>query len=131
MVIGCGPRVDPATVDPGITGCDTLGYVARLYEYLAAADLTITHAGGATTTELVALNRPFVYLPIQGDTEQERSVAYRLESLGAGRRLDYGKIGAEDLAAAALEEMERVPAYPRFSLDGARVIAERVAGLLR
>ncbi|NJD19094.1 MAG: alpha/beta hydrolase, partial [Gemmatimonadetes bacterium] len=131
MVIVCGPRIDPSSLDPGIEGCETLGYVPHLYQLLGAADLTITHAGGSTTTELIALGRPFIYFPLQGDTEQERSVSYRLESLGAGRRLDYGSTQPEDLAAAALEELERTPEYPRVQLDGARVIAERVVGLLR
>jgi UDP-N-acetylglucosamine:LPS N-acetylglucosamine transferase len=93
--------------------------------------LTITHGGGGTTTELVALNRPFIYLPIQGHTEQERSVSFKLESIGAGRRLNYACTSPDILAATALDEISRSPDYPRIPIDGARVIAERVASLLR
>jgi hypothetical protein len=61
MLLVTGPRLDPAAVSapPGV---EVRGYVPRLYEHLAASDLTITQSGGTTTLELTALRRPFIHL---------------------------------------------------------------------
>lgn len=84
MVVVCGPRIDPTTIDapPGV---DVRGYVPRLYEHFAACDVAVVHGGGTSTLELTALRRPFVYFPLEGHAEQTLVVAKRLAREGAGR----------------------------------------------
>ena len=84
MVVVCGPRFDPTTIDapPGV---DVRGYVPRLYEHFAACDVAVVQGGGTSTLELTALRRPFVYFPLEGHAEQTLVVAKRLARQGAGR----------------------------------------------
>jgi UDP-N-acetylglucosamine--N-acetylmuramyl-(pentapeptide) pyrophosphoryl-undecaprenol N-acetylglucosamine transferase len=55
----------------------------EIADYFAAADLVVARAGLGTLTELAALSKPVVIVPIKG-THQEANAAYVVER-GAGR----------------------------------------------
>jgi len=45
MVVVCGPRIDPASIEVP-SGVEVRGYVPRLYEHLAACDVAVVQGGG-------------------------------------------------------------------------------------
>ncbi|MBP7867074.1 MAG: hypothetical protein KA419_14120 [Acidobacteria bacterium] len=124
-----GPRIPGSAVD-GPPGLDVRGYVPELYEHLAAVDLAVVQAGGATTLELTALRRPFLYFPLEGHFEQANVVHGRLSRHGAGRRLDFGRTDARSLAAAILETLGTTPGWPPIRCDGAKKAAGILAAYL-
>lgn len=130
MVLVGGPRVQEGYVQPQ-DGLSFRGLVLDLYEHMAAADLTICAGGGTTTLELQALNKPFIYFPIEDHFEQQIDVAYHLERDRVGRRMSFDHSDAEQLAAAVVEEMQRRVQYPRLRLDGARLAAEHIDAVLK
>jgi len=125
MVLVCGPRLDPATVQTP-SGVEVRRYVPRLYEHLAACDVAVVQGGGTTTLELTALRRPFVYFPLEGHFEQNLVVAKRLARHGAGERLLYSETTPETLAEAVVGQLDREASWPGIPTDGAR----RAAGLI-
>ncbi len=74
MVFVCGPRVSPKSVEAP-EGVKVFGYVPKLYRHLGAADLSIVSGGGTVTLELTALEKPFLYFPLEKHFEQEVGVA--------------------------------------------------------
>jgi UDP:flavonoid glycosyltransferase YjiC (YdhE family)/pimeloyl-ACP methyl ester carboxylesterase len=129
MVVVAGPRLDPAALGNG-TGVDTHGYVHQLYRHLAACDVAICHGGLSTTMELTAAGRPFLYFPLRDHFEQNHHVAHRLARHGAGRRMDYGRDGTSEIAAALEQELARTPRYQPVPTDGAARAAALIAELL-
>jgi Glycosyl transferases, related to UDP-glucuronosyltransferase len=125
MLLVTGPRLDPAAVSapPGV---EVRGYVPRLYEHLAASDLTITQSGGTTTLELTALRRPFIHLPLEGHFEQDIAVSGRLRRQGAGEQMAYSETSAGMLADRAVQLIGTNPTWRRIPTDGAR----KAAGLI-
>lgn len=101
MILVRGPRLDPGVLDvpPGV---EVRGYVPRLYEHLAAADVAIVQGGGTTTLELTALRRPFLYFPLENHFEQETVVGNRLARHKAGQRMSFSQTSPEGLADAAV-----------------------------
>ena len=86
MVLICGPRIDPNSVV--ITeGIEIKGYVPKLYKHFAACDLAIVQGGGTTTAELTALNKNFLYFPLEEHFEQ-KLVSDKLTRLGAGVKME-------------------------------------------
>lgn len=128
MVLICGPRLDPAGIEAP-DGVDVVGYVPRLYEHLACCDVAVVQCGASSTTELAALKRPFVYLPIPGHFEQQL-VAARLERYGAGTRMSLADTTPESLASAIERELARTSFWPDLPVDGARQGALHIAGVL-
>jgi UDP-N-acetylglucosamine:LPS N-acetylglucosamine transferase len=88
MVLACGPRITPGSVHVP-AGVDVRGFVPDLYKHLAASDLAVVQAGGTTTLELTALQRPFLYFPLEGHCEQEVTVAGRLARHRAGTKMIF------------------------------------------
>jgi pimeloyl-ACP methyl ester carboxylesterase/predicted glycosyltransferase len=129
MVAVTGPRIDPATIAPA-DGLEVHGYVPDLERRLAACDLALVQGGLATTMELTAAGRPFIYFPLRLHFEQQFHVAHRLDRHGAGRRMDAATLTPEDLAAAIGEELGRQPAYLPVPTDSAARAAARIAQLL-
>jgi predicted glycosyltransferase len=129
MVVVNGPRV-PLDYVPGGDGLTVKGLVPNLFEHLAAADLVITAGGGTTTLELQALNKPFIYFPLEDHFEQQVDVCYHLERDGVGRKMSYSKTDANQLSQAALEEMEKVVNYPKLRLDGAKLAAQHLGSVI-
>ena len=129
MELVCGPRLSPDSLDVP-AGVRRRGYVHALYEHLAACDLAIVQGGGTTTTELMALRRPFLHFPLEGHFEQRVHVAERLERHGAGVKLEYKKTTPEQLAAAVVANIGREMSYPPIATDGAKNAAELLCNLM-
>lgn len=129
MIVVAGPRIDPAAL-PSADGLEVRAYVHDLYRHLAASDLAIVQGGLATSMELTAAGRPFIYFPLRHHFEQNFHVAHRLDRYRAGRRMDFDLATPEVIAAAIAEEIGREVDYLPVETDGARQAAERIAELL-
>ena len=125
MVVVCGPRIDPASIEVP-SGVEVRGYVPRLYEHLGACDVAVVQGGGTTTLELTALRRPFIYFPLEGHFEQNLVVAKRLARHGAGERLLYSRTTPEALAEAVVWQLGREASWPEIPTDGARQAAKLI-----
>lgn len=128
MVLICGPRIDPNSIT--ITdGIEVKGYVPRLYEHFAACDLAIVQGGGTTTTELVSLNKNFLYFPLEGHFEQ-KVVSDKLTSIGAGIKMNFSETNERSLAETVLQSIGKAVDYQKISVDGAVKAAETIQSLL-
>jgi len=129
MVVVCGPRIDPASMDvpPGV---EVRGYVPELHRELAACDVAVVQGGLSTTMELVAARRPFLYFPLAHHFEQQRHVAHRLAQYRAGRRMDYADTDPERIAEELLNALDTPVDYAPVESDGARTAARMLAELL-
>lgn len=96
---------------------------------LAASDLAVVQAGGTTTLELTALERPFVYFPVEGQCEQELVVAGRLARHRAGIRMSRTTATAADLAGTISKNLGADVDYASIPVDGADRIADIVLRL--
>jgi UDP:flavonoid glycosyltransferase YjiC (YdhE family) len=128
MVLVCGPRIDPATLDVP-QGPERHGMVPDLYKHLAVCDLAVVQGGGTTTLEVTALRRPFLFFPIEGQSEQEVTIASRLARHGAGMRMTQGLTTPSSLADAIVANVGREVTYAPIPAEGARraarIILER------
>ncbi|HEX6640837.1 MAG TPA: glycosyltransferase, partial [Thermoanaerobaculia bacterium] len=129
MIVVAGPRIDTASM-PQRDGLEVRGFVHDLYRHLAACDLAIVQGGLATTMELTAIGRPFLYFPLRNHFEQNFHVDHRLRRYGAGRRMDFDSATPDVIAAAIADEIGRDVRYRAVETDGARRAAERIAELL-
>lgn len=127
MVIVAGPRLAASAQVP--EGVSVLGYVPRLWEHFAAADVVVTQCGGTSTAEVAAMRRPFIYFPIEGHFEQER-IASRLEARGVGTRMSLSHTSADELAQAIACHHGGQPGPPPMPLDGAKNAARHILGRL-
>jgi predicted glycosyltransferase len=107
-----------------------VGYVHELYRHLAACDIAIVQGGLTTTMELVALQRPFISLPLANHFEQRFHVRHRLDRYGARAWLDYDQAGPEEIAATLADEMHREVNYLRVGSGGAARAAALIAELI-
>ncbi len=130
MVLVCGPRIDPATLDVP-QGAERLGMVPDLYKHLAVCDLAVVQGGGTTTLELTALRRPFLFFPIEGQSEQEVTIANRLARHGAGLRMAQRDMTPSSLADAIVANIGREVMYRQIPVDGtgraAKIILKRAS----
>jgi hypothetical protein len=130
MVLVCGPRIDPATLDVP-QGGERRGMVPDLYKHLAVCDLAVVQGGGTTTLEITALRRPFLFFPVEGQSEQEVTVASRLKRHGAGVRMTQKEITPSSLADAIVANIGHEIIYPQIPTDGtrraAKIILERAS----
>lgn len=129
MVVVAGPRID-RTALPTAEGLEIHGYVADLPQRLAACDIAVVQGGLATTMELTASRRPFIYIPLEQHFEQNGHVRYRLERYRAGRRLEFVDATPEALADAIAAELGREVDYLPVATDGAARAAAMIAELL-
>lgn len=60
-------------------------------------DAVVTHGGLGTVSEALMAGKPMVVAPIRDD---QPLIAERVEALGAGLRVRFGRVRADDLAAA-------------------------------
>jgi UDP:flavonoid glycosyltransferase YjiC (YdhE family) len=118
MVLVCGPRLQKEVLDVP-PGAEVRQYVPKLYEHFAACDLGIVQAGGASTLELATLKRPFLYFPIEGHSEQELTVAGRLERYQAGQRMSYSSSDDKSLAEAIVANIGKRVTYRKIPTNGA------------
>jgi pimeloyl-ACP methyl ester carboxylesterase/predicted glycosyltransferase len=124
-----GPRIDPAALGAG-AGIEVAAFLPDLPELLAVCDLAIVQGGLATTMELTAARRPFIYVPLDAHFEQNLHVAHRLRRHGAGRRMAFAELTPDGLAAAIREELGRTVQYRPVPAGAAAGAAARIAELL-
>ncbi|HZO61429.1 MAG TPA: glycosyltransferase, partial [Gaiellaceae bacterium] len=115
---------------PAHDGLEVRAFVPDLPRLLAACDLAIAQGGLTTTMELTASRRPFLYFPLRHHFEQNFHVRHRLERHRAGRRMDFGSDGPEQIAEAIAEEIGREVDYLPVDPRGAARAAASIAGLL-
>lgn len=128
VVIVTGPRLSADNVNLP-KGIEVRGFVPLLYEHFAACDLAITQGGAASTFELTALRRPFIYFPIEEHFEQA-SVSRILTQRGAGVKLVLSKTTPETLADKILSTIGTNVTYPDIPKDGAQKAAQLIVNLL-
>lgn len=129
MILICGPRlsIESLNVPQDI---ELRQFVPALYEHFAACDLAIVQGGGATTLELTALRRPFIYFPLEGHSEQEIVVAGRLRRYGAGIRMSYSNTTEKSLAEAIIANINVMKTYKDVPVNGASTGAHLINKLL-
>jgi pimeloyl-ACP methyl ester carboxylesterase/predicted glycosyltransferase len=125
MVVVAGPRIDPRSL-PQVAGVDVHAFVPDLWRHLAVCDVAVVQGGLSTTMELVANQRPFVYVPLRDHFEQQVHVRHRLDRYRAGRYADYSDLHPETLAALIAEQLSQ----PAESLPVADGGAARAAALI-
>jgi MGT family glycosyltransferase len=111
------------------------GFVPQL-ALLPKVHAVVCHAGHNTVCESLANGLPLVVLPIKDD---QPVVAQQVSDAGAGIRLRFGRVRAEELRAAILRVLDEVSfreAAARIresfaSAGGAARAAELLEGLLR
>lgn len=130
MLVVVGPRIDPDSLGVPPEGLSVTGYVSDLYRHLAACDLGIVQGGLTTAMELTANRRPFLYFPLHRHFEQQIHVPHRLDRYRAGRRMDLAATTPEDLANAAVEELDRPIDYLPVETDGAQRAGELILDLV-
>jgi predicted glycosyltransferase len=131
MVLVCGPRLSSESLDiPKEDGLDVRQYVPDLYKHFAACDLAIVQAGGTTTLELTALQKEFIYFPIEGHSEQEIVVSSRLERHKAGIKMSYSNSNENILAEAIANNINNTVEYKQVPISGAHNVVQFVRKLL-
>ena len=123
LVLACGPRITPESLHVP-TGIDVRGFVPDLYKHLAASDLAVVQGGGTTTLELTALQRPFIYFPLEGHCEQQVTVAGRLARHRAGIKMAFPATTAAGLADAVARHLGAPVSYPPIPVGGADRVAD-------
>lgn len=128
-VVVTGPRIDPEGL-PSVPGVELRAFLPDLYRHLAVADISLVQGGLATTMELTALRRPFIYVPLENHFEQQVHVRHRLERHKAGRPLEYHDATPETIAGAIIEGTKAPTDYVAVPRDAARKAAAMVTELL-
>lgn len=128
-VVVAGPRIDLAST-PRVEGLDVRAYVPDLYRHLAVCDLAIVQGGLATTMELAATRRPFLYLPLRRHFEQQIHVRHRLQRHRAGVAVDYDDADPQRLAELIAAHVGRPVDPLPVPADGAARAAALIGELL-
>ncbi len=129
MVFVCGPSLDLKTLNVP-QEIEVRGYVPELYEHFAASNLAIVVGGGTSTIECVALNRPFIYFPLEAQFDQQINIAGRLERLGAGIKMRYFQTTPESLAEQIIANLGKEVSYPPVPIDGAKKAVQYISELI-
>ena len=129
MLLVCGPRVQPESIDAP-KGVKVVGYLPNLYRHLGVADLCIVSGGGTITLELTALQRPFLYFPLEQHFEQEVDVANRCQRHRAGIRMTCSKTTPESLSEAIVSNIGKTVAYKSIPTDGSKEAARKIEKIL-
>ena len=129
MVLVCGPRLSTEAIKAP-QGVEVLGYVPNLYRHLGAADLCIVSGGGTITLELTALEKPFIYFPLEQHFEQEVSVASRCQRHRAGIKMVCSTTAPKQLAEVVFSNIDKKVDYAKIPIDGSKEIANKINELL-
>lgn len=129
MILVCGPRV-PADSIRAPEGVKVLGYVPNLYRHLGAADLCVVSGGGTITLELTALQRPFLYFPLEQHFEQEVGVSSRCQRHRAGVKMACSRTTPESLSEAILSNIGKTVDYAQIPTNGSKETAKIVEKIL-
>jgi UDP-N-acetylglucosamine:LPS N-acetylglucosamine transferase len=128
MILVCGPRVAPESIKAP-EGVKVVGYLPKLYRHMGAADLCVVSGGGTITLELTALQRPFLYFPLEQHFEQEVEVANRCLRHRAGVRMTCSKTTPELLAETVLSNLDKPLDYAKIPIKGSKEAAKRIEEL--
>ncbi len=129
MILVTGPRLTADELPRG-PRIDVRPFVPNLFRHHAAAHLAIVQGGLTTTMELAAFQTPFLYFPLRNHFEQSFHVARRLDRLGAGVRMDYDRVGVEELGAAILDHLAKPVQHRDAPAGGTERAARLIANLL-
>ncbi len=94
------------------------------------ADLCVVSGGGTITLELTALEKPFLYFPLEQHFEQEVSVARRCQRHGAGVRMVCSKTTPELFAETVFSNIDKKVDYAKIPIDGSKEAAKRIKEFL-
>jgi predicted glycosyltransferase len=130
MILVCGPRLSPDSINQ-TPGLEMKGYVPELYKHFAAADLCIVAGGGTTTLELISLQKPFLYFPLNSHFEQMVDVANRCQRYHAGEKMDFAKTTIDLLAKTVLANIGKKTSYVTIQTSGAKKAAELINQILK
>ncbi len=129
MVMITGPRI--ASTDlPEAPGLEKRPYVHNLFEHLACADAAIVQGGLSTAMELVAVRRPFAYVPLRKHFEQQTYVSHRLRHYGVQDRLEYENLTPCRVGETLRRLIGAPVTYREVPRDGPRRAALEIAALL-
>jgi UDP:flavonoid glycosyltransferase YjiC (YdhE family) len=125
MLLVAGPRIsaESLTVPEGV---ECRGMVPQLWRHLAACDLAVVQGGGATTLEVEALRIPFLFFPVEHQSEQEVTIANRLARHKAGIRMNISSTSPEDLAHAIISNLGTSVSYEEIPVHGVQLAARRI-----
>lgn len=129
IILAAGPRLQSESLDLP-DGIEVKGFIPRLYEHFAACDIAIVQGGATSTLELTALQKPFIYFPIEGHCEQE-NVSIMLKRHEAGIRLNFSQTTPEQLAERIIENIAKEIHYSDIPCNGAKISAEAITDLLK
>jgi predicted glycosyltransferase len=129
MILVAGPNVDTGTL-PLAERLEVRPYVPDLHLHLAASDLAAVQGGLATTMELTAAQRPFLYFPLKHHFEQQVHVRHRLERYRSGACVQFDDAAPELLATVIAEQIGRQVRYERVTGDGAARAARLISELI-
>jgi predicted glycosyltransferase len=129
MVVVCGPCISPASIKAP-EGIAVKGFVPDLYEHFAACDIAVVQGGGSSTLELTALNRPFIFFPLEDHFEQQVYIPSRLARHRAGIRGSYSQTTAASLADMICDHIRKPVDYRYVPTDGAEKAARYIIELL-
>ena len=129
MVLVCGPRLSPESLEAP-EEVEVSGYIPSLYEHFAASDLAIVQGGGASTLELTALRRPFLYFPLEGHSEQQLHVKERLNRHQAGIKMVYSTTSPDSLAEQVISNLDQEVNYAPIPTNGAQNAVQHIKKLL-
>jgi len=107
-----------------------MGYLPDLYRHLAACDIAITTASGTTSLELLALQKPFIYFPLEQHFEQNVHVCASNNRRGADLRMLFSLTTPELLAETVLRNIGRKIDYGPIPLNGAKKAAAIINDVL-
>jgi predicted glycosyltransferase len=129
MNLVCGPRVQPDSIQAP-EGVKVIGYLPNLYRHLGAADLCVVLGGGTITLELTALQKPFLYFPLEDHFEQEVEVANRCKRHRAGVKMSCSATNAELLSEAIVSNINKVVDYATIPVNGSKETARIMESLM-
>lgn len=128
MVLVAGPRLETRGLQLP-SEVVVREFVPDLYKHFAACDLAIVQGGATSTLELTALERPFIYFPLEGHSEQS-SVARVLRRHGAGVEMKQSDTSPALLAGRIVDMLGSNAAYSRIPTDGAYRAAQHIVQLM-
>jgi UDP-N-acetylglucosamine:LPS N-acetylglucosamine transferase len=102
-------------------------YVHDLHRVLASCDLAVVQGGLSTTMELVASQRPFIYVPLRKHFEQNGHVAYRLQRYGALPPTPYEETTPDRLAGLMRQRLGSRVDYLRVETGASSRVAEEIS----
>jgi UDP:flavonoid glycosyltransferase YjiC (YdhE family) len=129
MILVAGPRLATGGLQLP-HAVEVRGFVPDLYKHFAACDLAVVQGGATSTLELTALGRPFIYLPLEGHSEQA-GVARTLRRRGAGVEMKRSTTSPVMLAERMMSMLGTEETCPRIPTDGASRAAQHIVEIMQ